>query len=87
MHTYHPIEGDCGHPSRISLLERPSTVVRNKSVDGAPRGRARVITVPPEAGSGTRNQRNQEVRTLMTVVAMGTAHNRKSIVLIPVATG
>ncbi|SCD98919.1 hypothetical protein GA0115253_102603 [Streptomyces sp. Termitarium-T10T-6] len=31
--------------------------------------------------------RNQEVRTLMTVVAMGTAHNRKSIVLIPVATG
>lgn len=85
MHTYHPIEGDCGHSSRISLLERPSTVVRNKSVDGAPGGRARVITVPPEAPSG--NQRNQEVRTLMTVVAMGTAHNRKNIVLIPVATG
>ncbi|GGS62516.1 hypothetical protein GCM10010253_41490 [Streptomyces badius] len=36
---------------------------------------------------GTENQRNQEVRTLMTVVAMGTAHNRKSIILIPVATG
>ncbi len=87
MHTYHPIEGDCGHPSRISLLERPPTVVPSKSVDGVPGGRARVITVPPEASSGTENQRKQEVRTLMTVVAMGTAHNRKSIVLIPVATG
>lgn len=34
-----------------------------------------------------RVQRNQEVRTLMTVVAMGAAHNQKSIVLTPVATG
>ncbi|CAH9415178.1 hypothetical protein SGL43_02190 [Streptomyces globisporus] len=85
MHTYHPIEGDHGHLSRMRLLERPSTVVRNKSVDGAPGGRARVNTIPPEVSSG--NQRNQEVRTLMTVVAVGTAHNRKSIVLIPVATG
>ncbi|MGY3678891.1 hypothetical protein ACVWXU_002514 [Streptomyces sp. TE33382] len=31
--------------------------------------------------------RNQEVRTLMTVVAMGTAHNQMSVVLTPVATG
>ncbi len=36
---------------------------------------------------GNEIPRNQEVRTLMTVVAMGTAHNQKSIVPTPVATG
>lgn len=30
---------------------------------------------------------NQEVRTLMTVVAMGVAHNQKSIIPTPVVAG
>ncbi len=86
MHAYHPIEGDHGYLSRMFPLERPPTVVPDKSVDGAPGGRARVIPFRKPV-PGTENQRNQEVRTLMTVVAMGTAHNRKSIILISVATG
>ncbi len=46
------------------------------------------MTVPRTALTcATGSPRNQEVRTLMTVVAVGTAHNPKSIVLIPVATG
>lgn len=38
---------------------------------------------PPVSGSCV----NQEVRTVMTVVAMGVAHNRKNTVPTPVVTG
>ncbi len=54
-----------------------------KSVDAAGSGRAKVCRVGQPASCS----RNQEVRTLMTVVAVGTAHNPKSIVPTPVATG
>lgn len=43
----------------------------------------RPADIPPVSARAV----NQEVRTLMTVVAMGAAHNRKSIVLTPVVAG
>ncbi|ATY98889.1 hypothetical protein CVT27_27905 [Streptomyces cavourensis] len=59
-----------------------------KSVDATGSGRAKVgrdrTTGEPVPAN---RSRNQEVRTLMTVVAVGTAHDPKSIVPTPVATG
>jgi hypothetical protein len=88
VHEYHLIEGDV----RISPTRAVETFSRmpvGLNVLTAPDGRGlscaafRTAGKPPVSGPCL----NQEVRTLMTVVAMGAAHNQKIIVPTPVVAG
>lgn len=87
MHAYHPI----GEAFGITQTERIRSGRAGNSVDAARYPGAKVVHVraagrePPALCVSA--VKNQEVRTLMTVVAMGAAHSQKCINPTPVATG
>ena len=87
MHAYHPI----GEAFGITPTERVRSGRAGNSVDADRWPRAKVADVRTEGGENlllcVSAVKNQEVRTLMTVVAMGAAHSQKCIIPTPVATG